>query len=232
MFEYLYRHLDNINIDRVPEEYFIPDEDGVKYSPLYIYKMASEAEKYFKAKVLELDTEGIYTNEKTTLKIDWKATNENKADYEKQFEELDQFWEEYMDNHPDEFNEIEVVDAFDEEGILAHFHADLSLSLEDAWQGYITAGALKKQYGAGGEYNDQMPKYISRRSKADFRQEHKEIKNRKREELGIPAEEDLQVKIEQTTKGIKGGGGSKRVIQDPTILEDYSREFTEYLVRG
>lgn len=227
MFEFLDKELD-LDIKRVPEKYFSFDEGIIKYANFYKYKMASQAEKFFKSKVLELDSEGLYTNEKVKSVVDLKATKEKQGKYANTYKMIDDEWLNYMDEHPDEFNEIEMVDSFDGD-IALGFAPQIKLTLEEAWQGYLTASALKKLYGSGGELNDLMPKVITRRSKKEFADKHRNLKSMQYINLGVPEPKTLEVRTQETVKGIKGGRGSYRTITNPEILQTYSEEFTEYL---
>ena len=214
--------MDKINYESLPAKYY----DSEKLTPFYYYRLYTTAKEYFKNKILELDTDSKYTTETTREVIDKKATWSNTSKYSDMIEFLDEKWTKYIHEHLDEFNEITVTDSSDEFTQTHNkFHFDRNISLQEAVIGYCICNSYLKESD-----KDILPKFISYRSKDEFKEKHQNIKKGWREENGIPQTEELTVKKVETRKQIKRFSKSNTPdISNDDIIKEYSDGYLAYL---
>ena len=213
--------------------YFRQTEDGIYLAtPLAVYVICNKAKAYFGELVKQLDDENNrkYTSLCTTVKIDAEKTEKKHEKYAGKLQLVDIAYNKYIEEHPEEYNQIEVIDTGSDEDkvFLKGFQpTNIRVGLEEAIQAYWSAGEILKKYGKGGEEYENLPKYISKRSKEEFKEKHIKFKEQKRAELDIPPEEKLTVKKEQTYVTLKKGRHPAPT--DDTGLENYYTEYVDYL---
>lgn len=236
-FNFLYKTLDNLN-GNINDRYFTQRDDGYKYTSFYEYKMASNAKTFFGELVKQLDDrdpatgKGKYSYDKEGDYIDYEATNANKGPYAQKLLLLDEKWNNYKQEHENEFNIQERIDNSDSNELsISEFNPDIKCSLEDAIQAYWCAGEILKKYDSktGSEY-DKLPKISALVSKEEFKEKHNNIKNQYRQELNIPEDDEFKVTYHDVKPRIKGGRHPEP--SDDTYFEEYSKEFTKFLLEN
>lgn len=214
------------NID---SRYWTDNGDGTyTATALLIYTIARDATEYFKNKIAKLDAEedavtewgnkpiklGSYHFRDTNVKIVDEYENnmidrEYELKYGDQLKELDAKWKEYQRSHADEFSitpDVKSVQQFhDENSYINHFKmSDLSISLGEAVAAASAAWNLLDQYKPGGGEFDQLPLnvYDVYRSKKEFAEKHKEIRQELADELGLPIKVKVEKEALPTTIGV------------------------------
>lgn len=233
-FKFLY---ENANIDskgRINERYFVEGDSGYEYTDFYKYKMANAAKSFFSNLVITLDErdpntgKGKYTYDKEGDYIDYEATKKEKGPYAEKFLLLDEKWQQYKEEHENEFDVQERIDNTDSEEIqMSEFNPQVVCSLEEAIEAYWCAGELLKKYGKGEDGYDTLPKLTAMVSKAEFKDKHTNIQSQYRKELGIPEEDTFKVYMHEIRPRMKGGRHPEPT--DDSKFEEYSNEFAEFL---
>lgn len=238
-FDFLYKPL-KISVHEhrdLDKKYFTLTDEGYKYSDFYIYTVASYAKSFFKDRILALDNDEDNLQFSTlitkTIK-DEEATEQNNAKYAEKFRIIDEKWQQYKENHLDEFNENERINSADDtrEMIKNYFVPVMSVSLLEAVQGYLCANEILKKYGKGTDEYERLPKYTYLSSKSEFKQKHTNFRNDLRQRIGIPDAEELTVMKTETVHQLKRFKKAESVINSDEQLEEYSNQLTEFLVRS
>ena len=232
-FNWIYKHVQLTG--NVDERYFIQTDDGYKYSPVLLRIIADDAVNWFKERIIALDTDRIYSTEKTTLVEDEEATKEAMAPYKNKYEKFNQKWEEYKNSHENEFVEEWRVDGSskaDMHKITVGFNPIIAMSVKDAVAGYKAAKEMSAKYSSGGDEYDSLPKYVSLVSSEDYVNQHNEMRKKWREELGLPEKDsDLKVKVEADVISIKRSNAKIMMDVEPNeeFLEDYANQYVAYI---
>ena len=235
MFDFLYKP---VQLDKpIENSLYVRENDRGEwmYTPLFQYKMASHAKEFFKSLILQMDNDKNnlkYTTYVTKTKINYDETEQNKSQYAAQYEQLNKQWEDYRKSHRDEFDEQPFVYSGDEEEVkfVSRFSPQLNYSLRDAVQGYLCASELLKQFGKGTEGHDSLPKLTKLVSKPDMRAAHEQMRKIWQIELGIPDDSQLTVQITEEVHQMKRFSKADSTITTDEPLEDYSKEFSSYVI--
>lgn len=218
------------------EKYFRPaEEDGeYKYTEYFKYKLAQQAKEYFKELIIKMDDPDNpkYTKLASTNLVDEERTKEVKAQYAKQSAEYNRLWKDYKDNHTDEFIDVESIDSFDavSREVGKFFVPDMSISIDDAFQGYVCANNLSKYYGKGGDGYEQLPKMFKKMSKDDFKDAHAKFKENLRTKLGLPKESEMTVKFSTMVRGLKRMSSKDNIVKSTEAFEEFTKQFTEFIL--
>lgn len=213
------------DLSTLPTKYYNND----KLTPFYWYRLYSVGKSYFRDLIIQLDTSHVYTRESTREIIDEEATEKLKGKYANRLVMLREKWNEYRNSHLGEFDTVSVTDSVDDFTIMkSNFHPTANFSLKDAVIGYAICSEKLKDFE-----KDELPKYTKSVSKTEFKTKHDNIRAMLREELMIPSESDLTVRVVVTKTEMKRfNKDTKPNTDDDTVIEILSDRFLEYLVEN
>ena len=222
-----------INID---PRYFKDNGDGTySATSILVYNTARDAMNFFKDKICKLDTECAYHKEETIVsEDDWEQKlleGRHKIKYANQIAELERRKREWREAHPEKC----VVKApdidngnEDEKRYFAGYHADITMSLNEAIQNYLAAYSVAKDK----DFKASLPHVPSGKLNvlAEFKPEYDALIEKWSKELGIP---DIP-KTTLTKAKIKTTIGQARTLSkfvpaDATLIETYLNGLVEYL---
>lgn len=208
-------------------KHFQLEDEMLKTTPFGEYKILSAAKDFFKAFILENDSDFLYTTETTKTVVDEEATRENKAEFKDSYEKFDLLWAKYKENHADEFKELLAIDN-DKNLSLKRVNVSINFSLAEAWDGYQFANRELKRFGKGADEYDLLPKYVQLRSKEEFADLHKAVREELRIKLGLPEDSEVTVKVERTQKMIKRAKASDVGSEEP--VREFAVEFVNNFI--
>lgn len=220
---------------RVNDICYIDLDDRYYYSPIFIRVLANDAVEYFKQKIIELDTEGKYTNTRERLVEDVDATAALRELYKEPYELFKNWWEQYKAVHPEEFIQSYRVDG----SLVSELHQrskefipNLNLDVKEAIAAYKSAKELAADYAPGGSKYESLPKYAIKISSPEHINTHNKIKSEWKQELGLPEKEsDLTLKSLQEVTYLKQSNAKviKSIHADWTDLNRYAVQFVDYV---
>lgn len=209
-------------LERLPDKYY---RDG-RFTQFFYYRLYTVGKAFFKEKIIELDTEHIYTREAEKEVIDEDASAKLRGPYVDRLIFADEKWKEYRNSHLKEFDTQEVTDSLDDfTTSKSSFIPNHKFTLQEAVIGYLICNEQL------GEFNKaELPKFTKLVSKKEFAEKHKAIRKAIREELEIPDEEVLQVKHVVTKVSIKPIGKKNRPDTSNTeVLNIFKEDWAEFL---
>lgn len=232
MFDFLYKPM--VLEGNVDERYFQPIDDGkYKATPLFIRNVAKYSQNFFKYQIMKLDANDECKTKASQREVnDYEAIEAAQAPYKEAFEQFDQLWKKYKEDHPDEFDEVPFIygGTEDELRFVSHFRPDLNISLEEAIAGYHAAKALLSKYDKGGDEYDSLPKATKIVGKSEFAAQHDKYKAKLREELGIPEPSHFAIKKTVTTQRLNSKSKKmKSVPADDSNIFEFTKQFCCYL---
>lgn len=190
--------IEGVNID---PRYFKDNNDGTyMLTPLMIYSIARDAADYFKKRIFELDDSNQYhTVSVREVKDTWseKMHEEQwKLQYGDKIKEAARRWHAYRDTHPDEFEtkgKRIATGGEDENKFFNGYTPDIKTSLADTVQAYNAARELMSRFAGpdkntgevGSEY-ESLPFEEPLYSKEQFAEQHKGVRAKISQEVGIP----------------------------------------------
>lgn len=221
------------NIDPKFFEYI--SDDLYKRTNFFIYKLSSLSKEFFKQAILRLDSDKFnlkYTSYVEKEKIDYNATNQNKSKYSNQYLIFEQSWNDYKQNHLEEFESRERIDSMDETSLSlsSNFLCDYNVSnLYDALQGYLAANQLSKEFCKGTDLYETLPKIEYLISKEEYKEKHKNQQEMLKYTLKIPSDDLLVVKKTENVHQLKRLKKADSTLTNIEPLEIYCDELTKYL---
>lgn len=209
-------------VERLPSKYY---QDG-RFTQFFYYRLYTVGKAFFKEKIIELDTEHIYTREAEKEVIDEDASAKLRGPYVDRLIFADEKWKEYRNSHLKEFDTQEVTDSLDDfTTSKSSFIPNHKFTLQEAVIGYLICNEQL------GEFDKvELPKFTKLVSKKEFADKHKAIRKAIREELEIPDEEILQVKHVVTKVSMKPIGKKNRPDTSNTeVLDIFKEDWVEFL---
>ena len=205
-------------LERLPSKYY---SDG-RFTQFFYYRLYTVGKAFFKERIIELDTEHIYTRESVKEVIDKEASAKLSGPYVDRLIYADEKWYEYRNSHLNEFDTKEVTDSLDDfTASKSSFIPNHKFTLQEAVIGYLICN---EQLGEIDK--SSLPKYTKLESKKEFSEKHKAI----RKELEIPDEEELQVKHVVTGVSMKPIGKKNRPDTSNTeVLDIFKDDWVEFL---
>lgn len=209
-------------LERLPSKYY---SDG-RFTQFFYYRLYSVGKAFFKERIIELDTEHIYTRESVKEVIDKEASAKLSGPYADRLIYADEKWYEYRNSHLNEFDTKEVTDSLDDfTTSKSSFMPNHKFTLQEAVIGYLICN---EQLGEIDKSN--LPKYTKLESKKEFAEKHKAIRKAIRKELEIPDEEELQVKHVVTGVSMKPIGKKNSPDTSNTeVLDIFKDDWVEFL---
>lgn len=197
--------------DNIDPRYFKDNEDGTyTLTPLMIYSIARDAAAYFKQRIFDIDDANQYhTSSVRQVKDTWsqKAHDDQwKLKYGDKIKEATIRWYKYRDEHPDEFEtrfKRVATGGEDENRFFNGYSPDIKPGLVGTVQAYNAAKELQSRFakpdkdGNGGSEYENLPFEEPLYSKADFAEQHKAVRAKISEEIGIPNDDFEVGKIEK-----------------------------------
>ena len=209
----LYSPITFVNPKHVDDRYFKDNGDGTYTpTPLLVYNAFRDAEKFAYKKIMKLDTECQFHSESLReVKDTWAEKlhkDEWRAKYGAKTKEAQKLWEQYREDHLEEFD-IGVkrvsLGGEDEARYFAAYHPEIDISLPEAVKMYNAAKECKKRFDKdeGDEYAN-LPFEYTKASKKEFAEKHKKIREEFSAQVGIPEDTFEVQKIEKAVKRING----------------------------
>lgn len=226
--------------ENIDPRYFKDNGDGTySLTPLMIHNIARDSAGYFKQRIFDIDDANQYhTASVRQVKDTWAEKMHNdqwKLKYGEKIKEATKRWYAYRNEHPDEF-EVRfkriAIGGEDEARFFAGYSPDSKPGLTATVQLYNAARELSARFAgpdkdgnAGPEY-ENLPFEEPLYSKEAFAEQHKAIRAKISEELGIP-EDNFEVgKVEKQVCRINNKK-CEAVGSDDTELQ----EFVEGLIK-
>ena len=209
-------------LERLPSKYY---QDG-RFTQFFYYRLYTVGKAFFKERIIELDTEHIYTREAEKEVIDEDASAKLRGPYVDRLIFADEKWKEYRNSHLKEFDTQEVTDSLDDfTASKSSFVPNHKFTLQEAVIGYLICNEQLGEIDKTG-----LPKFTKLVSKKEFVDKHKAIRKAIREELEIPDEEILQVKHVVTKVSMKPIGKKNRPDTSNTeVLDIFKEDWVEFL---
>lgn len=209
-------------VERLPSKYY---QDG-RFTQFFYYRLYTVGKAFFKEKIIELDTEHIYTREAEKEVIDEDASAKLRGPYVDRLIFADEKWKEYRNSHLKEFDTQEVTDSLDDfTASKSSFIPNHKFTLQEAVIGYLICNEQLGEFDKA-----ELPKFTKLVSKKEFADKHKAIRKAIREELEIPDEEILQVKHVVTKVSMKPIGKKNRPDTSNTeVLDIFKEDWVEFL---
>lgn len=209
-------------LGRLPDKYY---RDG-RFTQFFYYRLYTVGKAFFKEKIIELDTEHIYTREAEKEVIDEDASAKLRGPYVDRLIFADEKWKEYRNSHLKEFDTQEVTDSLDDfTASKSSFIPNHRFTLQEAVIGYLICNEQLGEFDKA-----ELPKFTKLVSKKEFADKHKAIRKAFREELEIPDEEILQVKHVVTKVAMKPIGKKNRPDTSNTeVLDVFKEDWVEFL---
>lgn len=209
-------------LERLPDKYY---RDG-RFTQFFYYRLYTVGKAFFKERIIELDTEHIYTRESVKEKIDEDASAKLKGPYVDRLIYADEKWYEYRNSHLNEFDTKEVTDSLDDfTASKSSFIPNHKFTLQEAVIGYLICNEQLDEID-----KSSLPKYTKLESKKEFAEKHKAIRKAIRKELEIPDEEELQIKHVVTGVSMKPIGKKNRPDTSNTeVLDIFKEDWVEFL---
>lgn len=209
-------------LERLPDKYY---RDG-RFTQFFYYRLYTVGKAFFKERIIELDTEHIYTREAEKEVIDEDASAKLRGPYVDRLIFADEKWKEYRNSHLKEFDTQEVTDSLDDfTASKSSFIPNHKFTLQEAVIGYLICNEQLGEIDKTG-----LPKFTKLVSKKEFVDKHKAIRKAIREELEIPEEEVLQVKHVVTKVAMKPIGKKSRPDTSNTeVLDIFKDDWVEFL---
>lgn len=209
-------------LERLPSKYF---QDG-RFTQFFYYRLYSVGKAFFKERIIELDTEHLYTRESVKEVIDKEASAKLSGPYADRLIYADEKWYEYRNSHLNEFDTKEVTDSLDDfTASKSSFIPNHKFTLQEAVIGYLICNEQLEEID-----KPSLPKYTKLESKKEFVEKHKAIRKAIRKELEIPDEEELQVKHVVTGVSMKPIGKKNRPnTSDSDVLDIFKDDWVEFL---
>lgn len=214
--------LQETELERLPSKYY---SDG-RFTQFFYYRLYSVGKAFFKERIIELDTEHIYTRESVKEVIDKEASAKLSGPYADRLIYADEKWYEYRNSHLNEFDTKEVTDSLDDfTASKSSFVPNHKFTLQEAVIGYLICNEQLSEID-----KSTLPKYTKLESKKEFAEKHKSIRKAIRKELEIPDEEELQVKHVVTGVSMKPIGKKNRPnTSDSEVLGVFKEDWLEFL---
>lgn len=218
----------------VDQRYFSEtDEPGeYKATPLFKRVVARDAKSYYRNLIDKLDDFNAYHGDPKEKDIQDKwAMEEERAKYQKEFDELDKRWFEYKSNHPDEFDIAARVNTGgeDENRFISGFIPTSGVNgLDEAVRAYNAAAEYLKQWDKGGDNYDQLPTENYLVSKPDFKDKHADLRKSWYPEVGLP-EPDHFIIMKHTSERNFIWQRAKKLGTDDSPIEEFTKELAEYI---
>ena len=209
-------------LERLPSKYY---QDG-RFTQFFYYRLYTVGKAFFKERIIELDTEHIYTREAEKEVIDEDASAKLRGPYVDRLIFADEKWKEYRNSHLKEFDTQEVTDSLDDfTASKSSFIPNHKFTLQEAVIGYLICNEQLGEFDKA-----ELPKFTKLVSKKEFADKHKAIRKAIREELEIPDEEILQVKHVVTKVSMKPIGKKSRPDTSNTeVLDIFKEDWLEFL---
>lgn len=209
-------------LERLPSKYF---QDG-RFTQFFYYRLYSVGKAFFKERIIELDTEHLYTRESIKEVIDKEASAKLSGPYADRLIYADEKWYEYRNSHLNEFDTKEVTDSLDDfTASKSSFIPNHKFTLQEAVIGYLICNEQLDEID-----KSSLPKYTKLESKKEFAEKHKAIRKAIRKELEIPDEEELQIKHVVTGVSMKPIGKKNRPnTSDSDMLDIFKEDWVEFL---
>lgn len=209
-------------LERLPSKYF---QDG-RFTQFFYYRLYSVGKAFFKKRIIELDTEHLYTRESIKEVIDKEASAKLSGPYADRLIYADEKWYEYRNSHLNEFDTKEVTDSLDDfTASKSSFIPNHKFTLQEAVIGYLICNEQLDEID-----KSSLPKYTKLESKKEFAEKHKAIRKAIRKELEIPDEEELQIKHVVTGVSMKPIGKKNRPnTSDSDVLDIFKEDWVEFL---
>lgn len=209
-------------LERLPSKYF---QDG-RFTQFFYYRLYSVGKAFFKERIIELDTEHLYTRESVKEVIDKEASAKLSGPYVDRLIFADEKWKEYRNSHLKEFDTQEVTDSLDDfTASKSSFIPNHKFTLQEAVIGYLICNEQLGEFDKA-----DLPKFTKLVSKKEFADKHKAIRKAIRKELEIPDEEELQVKHVVTGVSMKPIGKKNRPDTSNTeVLDIFKDDWVEFL---
>lgn len=209
-------------LERLPSKYY---QDG-RFTQFFYYRLYTVGKAFFKEKIIELDTEHIYTREAEKEVIDEDASAKLRGPYVDRLIFAEEKWKEYRNSHLNEFDTQEVTDSLDDfTASKSSFIPNHKFTLQEAVIGYLICNEQLGEFDKA-----ELPKFTKLVSKKEFAEKHKAIRKAIREELEIPDEETLQVKHVITKVAMKPIGKKNRPDTSNTeVLDIFKEDWVEFL---
>lgn len=209
-------------LERLPSKYF---QDG-RFTQFFYYRLYSVGKAFFKERIIELDTEHLYTRESIKEVIDKEASAKLSGPYADRLIYADEKWYEYRNSHLNEFDTKEVTDSLDDfTASKSSFIPNHKFTLQEAVIGYLICNEQLDEID-----KSSLPKYTKLESKKEFAEKHKAIRKAIRKELEIPDEEELQIKHVVTGVSMKPIGKKNRPnTSDSDVLDIFKEDWVEFL---
>ena len=209
-------------LERLPSKYY---SDG-RFTQFFYYRLYTVGKAFFKERIIELDTEHIYTRESVKEVIDKEASAKLSGPYADRLIYADEKWYEYRNSHLKEFDTKEVTDSLDDfTASKSSFIPNHKFTLQEAVIGYLICNEQLDEID-----KSSLPKYTKLESKKEFAEKHKAIRKAIRKELEIPDEEELQVKHVVTGVSMKPIGKKNRPnTSDSDLLDIFKDDWVEFL---
>ena len=214
--------LQETELERLPSKYY---SDG-RFTQFFYSRLYSVGKAFFKERIIELDTEHIYTRESVKEVIDKEASAKLSGPYADRLIYADEKWYEYRNSHLNEFDTKEVTDSLDDFTVSkSSFILNHKFTLQEAVIGYLICNEQLDEID-----KSSLPKYTKLESKKEFAEKHKAIRKAIRKELEIPDEEELQVKHVVTGVSMKPIGKKNRPDTSNTeVLDIFKDDWVEFL---
>lgn len=209
-------------LERLPSKYY---QDG-RFTQFFYYRLYTVGKAFFKERIIELDTEHIYTRESVKEVIDKEASAKLSGPYADRLIYADEKWYEYRNSHLNEFDTKEVTDSLDDfTASKSSFIPNHKFTLQEAVIGYLICNEQLDEID-----KSSLPKYTKLESKKEFAEKHKAIRKAIRKELEIPDEEELQIKHVVTGVSMKPIGKKNRPnTSDSDVLDIFKDDWVEFL---
>lgn len=225
--------------DYIEDRYFMDNEDGT-YSAtgMFKYMVGRDAQKYFRRVIEKLDDQHLYNklsakNPEKEVLDSW-ANEQEREKYKEQFEKLNKKYAEYRDAHPDEFQEVVMIDTGgeDEARFVAAFNPDMNLSLQEAIAGYVAASELVKKYGKDTDNYDNLPRTKPfLKVRPEFQAQHKAMKESWYKEFGLPDPSHFEQRMTKPNYSFRGADINKKFAGqgDEELVENFTKDYVTYL---
>lgn len=209
-------------LERLPSKYY---RDG-RFTQFFYYRLYTVGKAFFKERIIELDTEHLYTRESIKEVIDKEASAKLSGPYADRLIYADEKWYEYRNSHLNEFDTKEVTDSLDDfTASKSSFIPNHKFTLQEAVIGYLICNEQLDEID-----KSSLPKYTKLESKKEFAEKHKAIRKAIRKELEIPDEEELQIKHVVTGVSMKPIGKKNRPnTSDSDVLDIFKEDWVEFL---
>lgn len=212
-------------------ELYFSDSNHQNKSQFFYYHAAKLATRYFRSIVLMKDGDLQYSTITKRQVIDQNLYKAHMSRYGSLYEQLEDYWKRYKEEHKDEFATFDRIYVVKDNNLnplrLTYTPTDYKCSLEDAIESYFVAKQRLNKYTSTihGYFSLPCETYCASRPRYSYR--HRLLREAIKEKLGIP-DSSSYLRIEDVPQ-------MKRLPRSITIKSEdpfntYVQSFSKFLL--